>query len=169
MTERTRLALAMTNPAEVYAAPEDVLADDSLGDMDKIEILRRWNYDACEISVAEDEGMTAPNDALLQRILLALDSLGVDIDREITPSTGRPEPPSHSSWQAPHLNIAQVGQSLAHGVHLVIRHGPEVPTLMTSNRFRKGFHLAGSPDRRPPFPPEGRVSEFRYSCVPLPG
>ncbi len=77
----------MIDPEAIYAAPEDVVADSSLSDAEKIEILRRWNYEACETSVAVDEGMTGPEDGLLQRILLALGGLGVDIDREITPST----------------------------------------------------------------------------------
>ena len=87
MADRARVKQAMIDPEAVYSAPEDVLADNSLSDTEKIEILRRWNYEACEISVAVDEGMSGPNDGLLQRILLALDSLGVDVDRELTPST----------------------------------------------------------------------------------
>lgn len=77
----------MISPSAIYASPENVLTDENLTDAEKIEILRRWNYDACELSVAEDEGMRGVNDALLQRILLALDSLGVEIDRDKTPST----------------------------------------------------------------------------------
>ena len=87
MTDQARLAKAMIDPAAIYEAPEDVLEDENLDDAERIEILRRWNYDACELSVAEDEGMTGPGDGLLQRILLALDRLGVEIDREMTPST----------------------------------------------------------------------------------
>lgn len=87
MADRARVAQALIDPESIYSAPEDVLADNSLSDTEKIEILRRWNYEACEISVAEDEGMTGPDDGLLRRILLALDSLGVDVDTEITPST----------------------------------------------------------------------------------
>ena len=52
----------------------------------KIEILRRWEYDAREMQVADDEGMTAPasqpQTAPLDSILKALRALGAPSDPE---------------------------------------------------------------------------------------
>ncbi|AXS39919.1 hypothetical protein [Breoghania sp. L-A4] len=42
----------------------------------RIEILRRWEYDASEDSVATEEGMPGGDDDLTARILQALDRLG---------------------------------------------------------------------------------------------
>jgi len=50
----------------------------------KVEILRRWEYDAAEVAVAVEEGMPDRDDEdLLRRILLALDRLtgGLDVER----------------------------------------------------------------------------------------
>ncbi|MFZ1413909.1 MAG: hypothetical protein WAS73_04925 [Defluviicoccus sp.] len=60
-----------------------MLAHDGLSQQQKIEILRRWEYYASEISVAVEEGMRGDNGDLLQRILLALNQLsgGVDVER----------------------------------------------------------------------------------------
>ena len=40
---------AMLNPTSVFKGPEDVVADDDLARDQKIEILRRWEYDAREL------------------------------------------------------------------------------------------------------------------------
>jgi hypothetical protein len=74
---------ALLDPGSVFATPEEVLTHDALSQQQKIEILRRWEYDASEISVAEEEGMPGDNGDVLRRILLALDQLtgGVDVER----------------------------------------------------------------------------------------
>jgi hypothetical protein len=73
---------ALLDPGSVFATPEELLAQDDLSQQQKIEILRRWEYDASEIAVAEEEGMPGENGDLLQRILLALNQLtgGVDVE-----------------------------------------------------------------------------------------
>jgi hypothetical protein len=79
-----QIETALSVPASVFAAPEDVLAHDELTREQKIEILRRWQYDAVEIDVAVEEGMPGDDDAFLRRIMLALGTLVGPIDVEHT-------------------------------------------------------------------------------------
>ncbi|MFX0544980.1 hypothetical protein ACEWPL_005485 [Roseovarius sp. S1116L3] len=85
--DRTRFEQALLDPADIYDAPADVLADDTFSTAEKIEILRRWEYDAAEIGVADEEGMAGPKGALVHDILVALRSLGGDLDLGHTPPT----------------------------------------------------------------------------------
>jgi hypothetical protein len=50
----------------------------------KLEILRRWAYDASEVAVAEEEGMVGAENDLLRRILLALEQLPTGLDAQLT-------------------------------------------------------------------------------------
>lgn len=85
--DKKSLAKAILDPPSIFGMPEDVLTDESLTTSQRIEILRRWEYDACEVSVAEDEGMPARNGEVLQQILQALQKLVGDIDTSETPPT----------------------------------------------------------------------------------
>ena len=54
----------------------------------KIEILRRWEYDAHQLEVAEEEaGMGVRSPDMLDRVIQALHTLGVERDTEHTPPT----------------------------------------------------------------------------------
>ena len=74
---------ACSDPASVFDGPEAVLHHAGLTEAQKIEILRRWEYDAAEADVAVEEGMPGGESDLLRRILLALDTLtgGIDTDK----------------------------------------------------------------------------------------
>lgn len=74
---------ALLDPSSVFKSPEDVLSHAALTEAQKIEILRRWEYDAAEVCVAVEEGMPGDESGVLRRILLALDQLtgGVDPER----------------------------------------------------------------------------------------
>ncbi len=85
--DKDRLSKALLDPPSVYPEPADVLADDGLTTPQKIEILRRWEYDAREISVAEDEGIPVGNGERLKQILLALQELVGDMDPQGAPPT----------------------------------------------------------------------------------
>ena len=91
MAEKPRhvdLNEALVDPAAVFGAPEDVLSHDHLAREQKVEILRRWEYDAHELEVAEEEGMgSEPPSDLLDRILRALHALGARPDIEHSPPT----------------------------------------------------------------------------------
>jgi hypothetical protein len=68
-----------------------VVEDAHLTREQKIEVLRRWEYDEAERRVAEEEGMPAGSGGdggdLLQRIVRALDALGDGVDVGRTPPT----------------------------------------------------------------------------------
>lgn len=66
---------ALLDPTAVFDAPEDVLAHPDLNDEQKVLILRRWEYDAREIEIAEDEGMRGESEDMLDRVLSALRTL----------------------------------------------------------------------------------------------
>jgi hypothetical protein len=71
---------ALLDPGSAFATPEKLLARPDLSNGQKIEILRRWAYDASEACVAAEEGMPGGNGDLLRRILLALERLGASVD-----------------------------------------------------------------------------------------
>ncbi|HKL27379.1 MAG TPA: hypothetical protein VJ910_14235 [Desulfuromonadales bacterium] len=78
---------ALLNPTSVFARPEDVLAEASLSRDQKIQILRRWEYDARELEVADDENMGGGSPDVLDRVLDALRRLDAEADIEKTPPT----------------------------------------------------------------------------------
>ncbi len=82
------LGKAMLDPTTVFRGPEDVLQRDELTREQKIEILRRWKYDALELQVAEEENMGSeqPSD-ILDRVLQALRALNAGPDSEHSPPT----------------------------------------------------------------------------------
>jgi len=78
----------LRNPASVFTSPEEVLSSTKYSIDEKIEILRRWEYEARENSVASEEGMVGANgDDLLQRIEIALISIVGDFDTNHSPPT----------------------------------------------------------------------------------
>ena len=74
---------AKANPAAVFEEPEAVIKSAAFTVDQKVEILRRWEYDASEEAVAEEEGMPGAGDSLLGRIILCLDALtgGLDVEK----------------------------------------------------------------------------------------
>ncbi|HVS16346.1 MAG TPA: hypothetical protein VMV46_20715 [Thermoanaerobaculia bacterium] len=74
-TERLDLEQALLDPHSVFATPAALLADERLDREQKVEILRRWQYDAAELEVAEEEGMTDGEPSLSGEISRALRTL----------------------------------------------------------------------------------------------
>ena len=87
MQESLDLEQALLDPSSVFDSPEVLLKADTLTTAQKIDVLRRWAYDAREIAVAEEEGMIADQPSLLHRIQEALSDLGVDPDLNHTSPT----------------------------------------------------------------------------------
>ena len=84
----TDIKRAMRDPAKVFTDPSEVVADLGLTRDQKIEILRRWEFDAHELEVAEEEaGMTVLHPEMFDRIVRALHTLGAVRDTEHTPPT----------------------------------------------------------------------------------
>lgn len=78
---------ALLNPGAVFKKPRDIVERHDLSREQKVEILRRWEYDIRELQVADDESMTTkepPSDApvTLDTILNALRLLGAPADVE---------------------------------------------------------------------------------------
>ena len=78
---------AQLDPGSVFDTPEQVLRHEELNEAQRIEILRRWEYDASELEVAEEEGMGGGEETLLPRILQALQTLTGGFDVERSPPT----------------------------------------------------------------------------------
>ena len=79
---------AMLDPTMVFKEPKEVVANDELTRDQKIEILRRWEYDARQLEVAEEEaGMAVHRPEIFDRVVQALHTLGVKRDTENTPPT----------------------------------------------------------------------------------
>ena len=80
--------MAMLDPTMVFKDPKDVVANGELTRDQKIEILRRWEYDARELEVAEEEaGMAVLCPDMFDRVVQALHTLGAKRDTEHTPPT----------------------------------------------------------------------------------
>ncbi len=79
---------AMLDPTMVFKEPKDVVASNELTRDQKIEILRRWKYDAQQLEVAEDEaGMAVRRPEMFDRVVQALRMLDLERDTEHTPPT----------------------------------------------------------------------------------
>jgi len=63
---------AMENPADVYNEPGQVLTDASLTREEKIKILKRWEYDARVLEVAEEENMAGGVTSMLREVRKSL-------------------------------------------------------------------------------------------------
>ncbi len=82
------LNMAMLDPTMVFQEPKDVVANVELTRDQKIEILHRWEYDARQLEVAEEEaGMAVRRPEMFDRVVQALHALGVERDTEHTPPT----------------------------------------------------------------------------------
>jgi hypothetical protein len=75
---------ALLNPGAVFEKPRDIVERSDLSREQKVEILRRWEYDMRELQVADDESMTAkePPVVTLDAVLNALRLLGAPADVE---------------------------------------------------------------------------------------
>lgn len=69
-------------PGSVFASPEDIIEETSLTREQKIKILRRWEYDARELAVAEEESMAGGPPNMLSEIIKTLHRLDADMDQE---------------------------------------------------------------------------------------
>ncbi len=79
---------AMLDPTKVFKEPKDVVASNELTRNQKIEILRRWEFDARALEVAEEEAGTAIlGPEMFDRVVQALHTLGAKRDTEHSPPT----------------------------------------------------------------------------------
>jgi hypothetical protein len=72
------------DPSIIFKRPQEVVEKSDLSRDQKIEILRRWEYDLRELQVADEEGMPAADAPAvsLDAVLNALRSLGETSESE---------------------------------------------------------------------------------------
>jgi hypothetical protein len=70
------LRKALLDPAGSFAEPDDILRDTRLSPEQKRQLLKQWERDAVNLSVAETEGMAGGEENRLTRVRRALDRLG---------------------------------------------------------------------------------------------
>ena len=80
-----RYRQALSDPSDVFETPEAILEDGELTIEQKIEVLRRWEYNISEEDVALEEGMPGDETGLLRRVMIALGALTGPIDVDHTP------------------------------------------------------------------------------------
>jgi len=75
---------ALHDPSTVFHKPDEIVENNELNREEKIEILRRWEYDVRELQVADEESMTAPRPerVTLDAVLQALRALSASPDPE---------------------------------------------------------------------------------------
>jgi len=74
------LARARLDPGAVFPSPEALRDRSDLSRQEKLDLLRRWEYDARELSTAEAEGMVGGEASLLDRIEAVLGELREEPD-----------------------------------------------------------------------------------------
>jgi hypothetical protein len=67
---------ALDDPSSVFGAPADVVRSEDMSREQKIQILRRWEYEARSLEVAQDENMMGGGGSMLAEVLDALHALG---------------------------------------------------------------------------------------------
>lgn len=87
MVTKIDIERALIDPAAVFDSPEAVASASGLSVDRKIEVLRRWEYNAAEEAVALEEGMPGEESDLVRRILIALGKLAGPIDVSLTAPT----------------------------------------------------------------------------------
>ncbi len=78
---------AKLDPSSAFESPAAVCTASELDQAQKVEILRRWEYDARELQVAAEENMGEGPGQLLDDILAALKQLGADTATQNTAPT----------------------------------------------------------------------------------
>jgi hypothetical protein len=73
---------ALLDPGLVFKTPQELLANNELSREQKIEILRRWEYDVRQLQVAAEESMEGPQPVALEDVLQALRTIGAAADPE---------------------------------------------------------------------------------------
>jgi hypothetical protein len=78
----TEFEKALLNPNSVFKTPEEILNRNDFSRQQKVEILRRWEYDVRQLQVAEEESMAGPQLVTLDSILNALRALGAPAETD---------------------------------------------------------------------------------------
>jgi len=66
---------ALLNPAAIFKRPKDVLDTESLTTDQKLEVLKSWETDALQLSVATEENMGGGEPSRIEDVRHAIDML----------------------------------------------------------------------------------------------
>lgn len=66
---------ALMDPKAVFDTPQHVVDDSELDDAQRLEVLRRWEMDARELQVADEEGMSLGESSRLDEVRKAIATL----------------------------------------------------------------------------------------------
>lgn len=69
---------AIDNPAATFREPSDIMVCNELSRDEKIQVLRRWEYDARQLEVAQEENMISRERSGLSAVLSALQELDAE-------------------------------------------------------------------------------------------
>ncbi len=83
---------ALQRPQTVFRQPRDVLEDSRLTLLQKSDALMNWAYDACELDVAEEEGMAGGAPSNSYAVISALNTLTRGTASEYTSPTKHAAP-----------------------------------------------------------------------------
>lgn len=75
MSNNISLKKALIDPASSFTHPREILTLADFTDTEKMTVLKRWEQDARELDVAEEEGMLGDRDSLLDEVIKAIDEL----------------------------------------------------------------------------------------------
>ncbi len=78
MSHESKYQQMLIDPSSHFQHPRDVLAQANLSHEQKLSILQRWEQDARELDVAQEEGMIGEGKSNLSEIIRAIDQLDPD-------------------------------------------------------------------------------------------
>ena len=78
---------ALLDPANFFSSPEAIFREASLTRLQKLQLLQRWEYDARELEVAEEENMGGGPPSRLREISRLRQRLEDPIDLDHAPPT----------------------------------------------------------------------------------
>jgi len=78
---------ALLDPNSFFKTPGEILKRNDFSREQKMEILRRWEYDVRELQVAEEESLPGPQLVTLDSVLNALRALGAPANTDRSAST----------------------------------------------------------------------------------
>ena len=104
------LQQALDDPSSVFAAPADVVRSEEVSREHKIQILRRWEYEARTLEVAQDENTRAAAGRSERRQAggRSLPSPGAAGRSELRRAAGRLLPRVAAGWAPPQVGAVEV-------------------------------------------------------------
>lgn len=78
MSDENKFEDILVDPSAFFKTPQEILTLDYLNNAQKLTLLKRWEQDARELDVAEEEGMIGNNGSCLSEIIKTIDTLDPD-------------------------------------------------------------------------------------------